>query len=168
MKHFNIAKKVSLYGMLIALAMLLSYVESLLPIFPIPGMKLGLANLVIIIALYVLSVKSAIIISIVRIILISITFGNMSAFMFSLGGAVLSLVMMILVLESFKFSIIGVSMFGAVFHNVGQILVAVSVLENILIFSYLPYLIIVALVTGILIGLISKLIIQRIKNGVRF
>lgn len=166
MERQSISKKVSLYGVLIALAMLFSYIDTLIPIFPIPGMKLGLANLVVLIALYLLSSKAAIFISIVRIILVAITFGNLSAFMFSFAGAILSLCLMLIFKRTNKFSMIGVSILGAISHNIAQIVVAIIILESILIISYLPYLLVSAVVTGILIGLLGALVLKRLERGI--
>lgn len=164
MKASKNIKKLALYGMLIALAMILSYVESIIPIIiPIPGIKLGLANLVVIVCLYTLGTRAAVIISILRVFLISFTFGNAAALMFAISGACFSLICMLIALKTEKFSSAGVSIIGGISHNIAQILVAVSILENILIFSYLPYLMIAGLVTGLLIGILANLIIKRIK-----
>lgn len=161
-KDFHV-KRLALYGMLIALAMILSYIESLLPVFPIPGIKLGLANLVVIICLYTLGTRAAIFVSALRVLLVAFTFGNLAAMLFSLAGASLSLICMLLALRMDRFSTVGVSMVGGVTHNIGQILVAVSLLENTLLFSYLPYLTVAGVVTGLLIGVVAALVIRRIK-----
>jgi hypothetical protein len=162
-KAMNI-KKLALYGMLIALAMILSYIESLIPVLiPIPGIKLGLANLVVIICLYTLGGRAAIFVSIIRIFLIAFTFGNVAALMFAISGASLSLVCMLIAIKLDKFSTGGISIIGGISHNIGQILVAVIILKNALIFSYLPYLMIAGIVTGLLIGILASLIINRIK-----
>ena len=158
-KAMNI-KKLALYGMLIALAMILSYIESLIPV---PGIKLGLANLVVIICLYTLGGRAAIFVSIIRIFLIAFTFGNVAALMFAISGASLSLVCMLIAIKPDKFSTGGISIIGGISHNIGQILVAVIILKNALIFSYLPYLMIAGIVTGLLIGILASLIINRIK-----
>ena len=153
-------QRLALYGMLIALAMILSYVETLIPVvFPVPGIKLGLANLVVIICLYAFGIRAAAAVS----VLIAFTFGNLAALMFAVGGAVFSIICMLIAMKSDKFSMTGVSIVGGVSHNIGQILVAVSMVENLLVFSYLPYLMMAGLVSGLLIGLLAALIIKRIK-----
>jgi len=144
MKKATNIKKLALYGMLIALAMILSYIESLIPVLiPIPGKKnFGKA---------------------IRIFLIAFTFGNVAALMFAISGASLSLVCMLIAIKLDKFSTGGISIIGGISHNIGQILVAVIILKNALIFSYLPYLMIAGIVTGLLIGILASLIINRIK-----
>ena len=108
-KAMNI-KKLALYGMLIALAMILSYIESLIPVLiPVPGIKLGLANLVVIICLYTLGGRAAIFVSIIRIFLIAFTFGNVAALMFAISGASLSLVCMLIAIKPDKFSTGGIN-----------------------------------------------------------
>ena len=157
-------QRLALYGMLIALAMILSYVETLIPVvFPVPGIKLGLANLVVIICLYAFGIRAGAAVSVLRIFLIAFTFGNLAALMFAVGGAVFSIICMLIAMKSDKFSMTGVSIVGGVSHNIGQILVAVSMVENLLVFSYLPYLMMAGLVSGLLIGLLAALIIKRIK-----
>jgi len=164
MKKTVNVQRLALYGMLIALAMILSYVETLIPVvFPVPGIKLGLANLVVIICLYAFGIRAAAAVSGLRIFLIAFTFGNLAALMFAVGGAVFSIICMLIAMKSDKFSMTGVSIVGGVSHNIGQILVAVSMVENLLVFSYLPYLMMAGLVSGLLIGLLAALIIKRIK-----
>lgn len=160
-------KKVSQYGLLIALAFLLSYIECLIP-FPmlVPGMKVGLANIVIIFAMYVMNAKSAAILSLIRILLVSFTFGNLYSLMYSVAGAVLSLLIMILLKKMQSFSVIGVSLAGAVMHNIGQVIVAAVTIDSVDIMYILPILTIVAVVTGIVIGLVSSIVIKRLQTYV--
>ena len=133
------SKQVSRYALLIALAMVLSWLESLVPISAaVPGMKLGLTNLVVIFALYRMRSVDAAIISFVRVLLVSFTFGNAYAFAYSIAGAVLSLLIMLVLKKSGRFSTVGVSIAGGVGHNLGQIIVAALVLETEKIFFYLP------------------------------
>ena len=102
-------QRLALYGMLIALAMILSYVETLIPVvFPVPGIKLGLANLVVIICLYAFGIRAAAAVSVLRIFLIAFTFGNLAALMFAVGGAVFSIICMLIAMKSDKFSMTGV------------------------------------------------------------
>ena len=156
-------KKTARYGLLVALAFILSYLESLFPIpVPIPGIKLGLANLVIITALYSMGGKDAFILSLIRTILVGFTFGNLSMMAFSLAGGLLSWLTMYIFYKSNLFTIIGVSIIGGVAHNIGQVSMAVIVNYNMNIFYILPLLTISGIVTGALIGIIASLIVKRI------
>ena len=131
-------KQLAFYGLMIALAMILSYIESLIPpFFAIPGMKLGLTNIVVLIMLYSRGAKSAVFINAVRILLVSLLFGNSVGFIYSLSGGVLSALVMILLKHTEKFSIVAVSIAGGVAHNVGQILAAVLLLNTTSIAWYL-------------------------------
>ena len=162
------AKYVAIYAMFIALAMIFSYVESLIPLnIAIPGIKLGLANLVVIVALYTLDAKSAFSISIVRVILVAFTFSNLSAIMFSLIGAVCSILCMLAVRALKIFSTTGVSIAGAITHNLAQLIVAIWVVDTIEVLYYMPALTIAAVVSGLLIGLLASLVIQRIEKMFR-
>jgi heptaprenyl diphosphate synthase len=159
-------KKIATYGLLVALAFILSYIESLFPLpVPFPGIKLGLANLVVLTALYTMGVKEAFVLAIIRIILVGFTFGNPSTMLFSLAGGLLSWLFMSLMKKSKAFSMIGVSITGGISHNVGQIIVSIFVVENINIIYYLPLLLISGVVTGIIIGILGAMIIKRIKNN---
>ena len=159
------SKKIATYGLLIALAFILSYIESLVPIpIPIYGIKLGLANLVVIAALYSMGVKEAFVLSILRIILVGFTFGNPSTMIFSLAGGFLSWLMMTLFMKSKLFSIVGVSIIGGIFHNIGQIVTSIFIVENINIIYYLPVLLISGIVTGTAIGILGAMIVARIKK----
>lgn len=158
------AKKVALYGVLTALALVLSYLESLVPLsFAVPGVKMGLPNIVVVFALYTMSFRDAAAISLVRVLLVSILFGNVLSLAYSLAGAVLSLLVMLLLYRSGKFSVTGVSVAGAVAHNAGQILAAMLLLETAQISYYLPVLCVTGTVAGVCIGVISGVIIKRIK-----
>ncbi len=157
---------IALYGILIALAFILSWLETLLP-NPlegmVPGIKLGLANLVVIITLLRFGFLPATAISLVRVLLTAFTFGNMSMFFYSLAGAILSLLIMQLSKSLRCFSPTGISISGGLAHNLGQILVAVIVLGNSLIY-YLPYLILGGCISGFLIGLLASLILRRLPK----
>ncbi len=158
------ANKVALYGLLTALAMILSYIEHLVPMsFAVPGVKLGLPNIAIVFALYKLSFKDAAIISLLRVFLSAILFGNMFSLAYSLIGAVLSLLVMALLKGSRKFSPTGVSVAGGLAHNMGQIAVAVFVLETSRLVYYLPVLCLSGTVAGVCIGLAAALLIKRLK-----
>jgi heptaprenyl diphosphate synthase len=159
------SKKVAIYGLLVALAFILSYIESLFPLaIAIPGIKLGLANLVVIVAIYKLGVKEAFTLSIIRIILVGFTFGSPSTMMFSLVGGLLSWLLMVIFQKTKLFSMVGVSIIGGIAHNIGQIIVSILVLENINIIYYLPFLLVSGVITGGLIGILAAIIIKRLKS----
>ena len=135
------AKTVALMAMMIALAMIFSYVETMIPInFGIPGVKLGLANLVIVAAIYLFGGKQAFLISIVRIFLSGFMFGNLASIMYSLAGGLLSLAAMLLLKKTDKLSILAVSVMGGICHNIGQLIVAMLVVENLKLIFYVPVL----------------------------
>lgn len=158
------ANKVADYGILIALAMICSYIERLIPFdFGLPGVKLGLANIVVVIALYILGNKGAISISIIRVILSGFLFGTMASIMYSLSGAALSLGAMIIGKKLNKLSIVGVSILGGVFHNIGQLIIAIGIIGSTKLAFYGPVLIMAGLGTGLLIGVIGTLVIRKIK-----
>lgn len=149
------SKNVALCGVMISLALTLSYVERFIPLqmfIPLPGIKLGLANIVTLIALYLLGKKNAYVIVILRCILGAIFGGGISGLMFSLMGGLLALTVMILAGKNSYLSIFGVSILGAAAHNVGQIGAAMVLMESIYIGAYLPYLLVVALFTGFATG----------------
>lgn len=157
-------KKIATSALMIALAMILSFVESQIPsFFPIPGIKLGLANIAVIFALYRLSIKDAIVVSLIRVVVVSTLFGTSLTLAYSLSGAVLSLLIMVLLKKSDRFSIVGVSVAGGISHNVGQIIMAIILMHNSVISYYLPFLIISGIVTGVVIGLVSAKIVERVK-----
>lgn len=162
--QLNNNHKIALCGVLIALAMILSYLESLVPIhMAVPGVKLGLANLVTIIALQRLDLKSTIVISVGRIILSNILFGNMAVLLYSLAGAACSILIMTLLKKCRVFGLVGISVAGAVFHNLGQIFVAVCVMENVRIFYYMFILLITGTVAGVAIGLLASFLLKNIR-----
>ena len=158
------AKKVALYSILVVLALILSYVEALLPLsFAVPGIKMGLPNIVVLFALYRLGARDAAVISLVRVLLASLLFGNFFSLAYSLAGAALSLLLMLLLKKSGKFSVTGVSVAGGVAHNAGQILVAMVLLETAEIGYYLPVLCVSGTAAGICVGLLAALLLRRIK-----
>lgn len=156
-------RQIALRGALIALAMVLSYLESFIPLLiAVPGVKIGLANIVTLIALYKLGLKDAIMISIGRIILSSLLFGNLSMILYSLAGAALSLVAMKLAMGIQKLSVTGVSILGGVFHNLGQLLIAAILLQNGNIFYYLSVLFISGTLAGIGVGILTGILLKVI------
>ena len=158
-------KKVAMLGLTIALAMIMSYIEALVPLsFAVPGIKMGLANIVIIFVLYKIGTKEAILVSLIRVILVSLLFSNVMAMAYSIAGAVLSLSVMWILKKTDKFSFVGVSIAGGIMHNVGQIIMAVILLGTEQIALYLPVLIITGTVTGVVIGIVAGLVINRFRT----
>ena len=159
------SQKVATYGLFVALAFILSYIESLIPMpVPIPGIKIGLANLVVIASLYTMGPKEAFSLSMVRVILIGFTFGNLSTMIYSLAGGLLSCMLMIFFSKFKLFSMIGVSIIGGVSHNIGQILVAMLVVQSSFLMYYLPFLLLAGTISGTVIGIIGANIVERIKR----
>lgn len=152
-------------SMLIATAMILSYVERLLPplVTGIPGIRLGLANIATVFTLYALGWKYAIVVTLMRVSLSAILFGNFEAFIFSMLGGALALASMIIFKKLNLFSTVGVSVIGGVFHNIGQIIAAFFVMKTDLTFYFIP-LLISGTVAGVLIGLASGTLVERIKK----
>ncbi|MGF7143793.1 heptaprenyl diphosphate synthase [Anaerotaenia torta] len=157
------SKKIATYGLLIALAFILSYIESQFPLSGmVQGMKLGLANLVVITALYKLGAKEAFALSVLRIVLVSFTFGSPSTLMFSLAGGLLSWLLMVIFQKGKLFGMVGVSILGGISHNIGQIAVAIVVVENLNIVYYLPILLVSGVVAGTLIGILGAMLVKRL------
>ena len=159
-------KKFTRLTMLLALSVVLNIIESFIPLFNgnVPGLKLGLANIIILIVLYMFSFKDALYVSLLRILLVGILRTGLFSmtFFFSLGGAILSLCSMFIAKKT-KFSIIGVSIVGSIFHSIGQILVAILIIKNIYIIYYVPWLLLFSIPTGILVGITSKTILNNLE-----
>lgn len=159
------AKKVSYCAIFVALALVFSYVEAMIPFnFGIPGIKLGIANLVIVIGLYLLKPHEVLIISVVRILLAGFMFGSGMSIIYSLAGGLLSFAVMLLLKKIKGFSILGVSIAGGVSHNMGQLLMAVLIVQNIKIGYYAPVLLFAGAVTGTIIGIVSGRILAAIRT----
>ena len=158
------ASKIAQYGLLTALALVLSYLESLIPPLWVPGVKLGLPNLAVVFALYRLGWKDACAISLVRVVLVTLLFGNGAALAYSIAGAALSLSLMGLLKKTGKFSTVGVSVAGGVAHNAGQILVAMALLETSRLAWYLPVLWVSGTIAGVLVGLVSGELVRRVPE----
>ena len=157
--------RVAYFGVFTALALIFSYVESLIPIqLGIPGVKLGLANLIIVIALYKMRLSEVFLLSIVRILLSGFLFGNYFSILYSLAGGLLSLAVMALLKKAGDFSVMGISMAGGVSHNVGQLVVAMMVVETFSVGYYLPVLLVAGLMTGFLIGVAAGEMLKRLVN----
>lgn len=153
------------FGVFVALALIFSYIETLIPFqIGIPGVKLGLANLVIVIALYRMPVGEVYLLSGVRVVLTGFLFGNLMSILYSLAGGILSLTVMRGMKRIRSVSILGVSIAGGVFHNVGQLLAAALMVETYGVFSYLPVLLISGLLTGFVIGLAAGEMLKRIRS----
>ena len=161
-------KKFTRLSLLLALSVVLNIIESTIPIFNgvIPGLKLGLANIIILFVLYEYSFKDAIYISIIRVFLVGILRTGLFSvsFFFSLGGAVLSIIMMLLFKKFTKLSVIGVSIIGSFFHSLGQILVACLIVNMSAMLYYLPLLLLFSIPTGIITGLITKELLKNFKE----
>lgn len=153
------------FGVFVALALIFSYIETLIPFqIGIPGVKLGLANLVIVIALYRMPVGEVYLLSGVRVVLTGFLFGNLMSILYSLAGGILSLTVMWGMKRIRSVSILGVSIAGGVCHNVGQLLAAALMVETYGVFSYLPVLLISGLLTGFVIGLAAGEMLKRIRS----
>lgn len=158
-------KRTVTLGFLLAVAMLLSYVESLIPFgIGIPGIKLGLPNLIVLLMLYLYSGREAIVVNLLRIILSGFLFSNLYTILYSLAGALCSFGIMYLLKKTGKFSVIGISVSGGVFHNIGQMFVAMLVVETFAVAFYLPYLMLAGVLTGFLIGIVSRQLMPYIAR----
>ena len=149
--------------MFLALSLVAAYIENLIPIqVGVPGVKLGLANIVTMVILYTLGFVAAALLTAARILLSGMLFGSGFAMVYSAAGAALSIVVMAVLRKTGHFSSVGVSVAGGVFHNVGQILVAMAVLETGALLYYLPILVVSGLAAGIVTGIISGILIKRV------
>ena len=157
--------RVAYFGVFTVLALMFSYIETMIPIqFGVPGIKLGFANIMIVIMLYKSSAKEALLLSIVRIMLSGFLFGNLSSILYSIAGGVLSLGIMTLLKKQGGFSVIGVSVAGGVSHNVGQLIVALLVVETYQVGYYFPVLLVAGVLSGLGIGVVSQEVLKRIRN----
>lgn len=158
------SKRIALISLCIALAFTLSFLESLIPInLGIPGVKIGLANLVVLAALYMLPKRDAFFISMVRILISGLIFSGAFSLLYSFTGGILSFAVMMIAQKNKHLSIIGVSVLGAAVHNVGQIIVAALVMQTYRIVYYLPVLLLSGAASGILVGLISGITVKRLS-----
>ena len=158
------AKKLAILGLMLAFALILSYVEFLIPFsFGIPGVKLGLANAAVLLALYLLGWKSALLVSVLRILLSALLFGSVLSLAFSLAGGLLSFFVMALLKYTKKFHPAAVSAAGGFSHNLGQLIAAAFLVQNLALVYYLPVLLFFGLLTGLMIGIICQEILLRQK-----
>ena len=159
----SISRRVSSGAMLVALAMIFSYVESLIPInLGIPGIKLGVANLVTVTGLYILAPMEVLLVVILRVLLVGFMFGNGMSILYSLAGAALSMTVMTLMLKKTSFSLIGVSVAGGVSHNIGQLIIAMLIVQNASVFVYAPALLVAGVAAGVVIGGLTNEILKRV------
>ncbi len=158
-------EKTAYMGVLLSFALILSYVESLIPFyFGAPGIKLGLANLAVMLVLYRYGWKEAVILNVMRVLLAGFLFGNLFMILYSLAGAACSFLVMCILKRTGKFSVMGVSMSGGVFHNAGQAGVAFFVTKTAGVLYYLPALIVAGAVTGMLIGITAKAVFKHTQG----
>lgn len=158
-------KNIAKYGLLTALAIILGYVEFLIPVnLGIPGTKLGIANIAVIFSLYLLGRRGAFLISMVRIIISGLLFGGVFSMLYSLGGGILSFAVMALLYKNRHLSSVGVSIAGGACHNIGQLVVAVLVANTPTLFSLFPWLVLVGAVTGAVNGVLTLIILRRTKG----
>ena len=158
-------RKLAYLGLFLALALICSYVESLIPFyFGIPGVKLGLTNVVVVLMMYSMGERDALLVSVARILLAGFLFGNLFSIAYSLAGGLLSFAVMVLLKRFSGLSVIPVSVCGGISHNIGQILLAAVIVENYHIMYYIPVLLVAGFLTGLLIGILSQEMILRLKK----
>lgn len=158
------AQAVAHIALMASLALIFSYVEAIIPYNPgIPGIKLGIANIVTLIALYKFGWKDAAAVSAIRIMIAGLLFNGLFGMLYALAGAIVSFIGMILLKRTNLFSIVGVSMAGGVLHNVGQLLVASFIIEDARMFFYFPVLLFSGIISGIAIGIAATLVLKRLK-----
>ena len=158
-------KRLTTLSMLVATALILSFVESQIPpIVPIPGVKLGLANIVTLFALYKLGAPSALTVAVVRVSLSSLLFGSVSSFAYAMGGALLSFAVMLLLKKLGWFATFTVSIAGAVAHNIAQICVSMLILQTEVVIYHLPALLISGIITGAVIGIIGAVLLKKLEK----
>lgn len=165
MKNKLSTKQLVTLSVLIAVAMILSYIESMIPAFvAVPGVKMGLSNIATVFALYALGWPFAICVSVVRVLLSALLFGNVVSLIYSLSGAALALLVMILLKKFDLFSSVGISVAGGVCHNIGQVIAACIVMETSAIAVYIIPLLLSGTISGVVIGLIAGNLVERVKK----
>ncbi len=159
-------KRLTTLAFFLAVSVVLGYLESLIPYdFGVPGIKLGLANIVSLIILYMYRSSDAFIVGILRILIIGFMFGNMYMIIYSLSGLLLSITLMILLKKSSIFSIIGISVAGAVSHNIGQLIVAYIVVRTSGILFYIPVLLVAAVIAGVCTGVTASGVLRILRKN---
>lgn len=160
----NNLKKLTSLALAISFALILSFIESRIPAFvAIPGVKVGLANIAIIFMLYKFGIKEAIIVSLIRVVMVSLLFGSVVSMFYSIAGAVLSLAAMILFMKLTPLKEVAISVIGGVTHNIGQIIMASIILDTNVVMYYLPFLLVSGTIAGIVVGITAALLIKKIK-----
>lgn len=162
-------KMLVLLSLFAAIALVLSYIESVLPpLYPaVPGIKMGLANIVVLVCLYIFSAKEALVLSVIRIFVSALLFGNAMSIIYSLAGAILSLAVMTILKKTKLFSMLGVSVMGAVCHNLGQVLIAIAILENIQIGYYMIVLCFTGTIAGVLTGIAGAVAMKYLNKAIK-
>lgn len=161
----NLIHKTAYIGLFLAVALICSYIETLIPFsFGIPGVKLGLTNMVIVLMLYTVGTKESFLVSVLRIVLVGFLFGNLFSILYSLAGGLLSFVVMALLKRMDRLGCVSVSVAGGISHNVGQILVAAVIVHNFNIMFYIPVLLLAGLLTGLVIGILAQELIVRLPK----
>ena len=161
------ARTVSVCGILAALALIFSYIEAILPLSTgIPGVKLGVANLAVVVALYLYGFPFALFVNLIRILIAGLLFNGLFGAVYSLAGGMLSLFFMVLLKKTNLFSVAGISMAGGVAHNLGQLMVAALIISNIKLFYYFPVLLFAGMVSGILMGILAHFILQKLSRAI--
>ena len=159
------ASRIALLGLLTALAVIMGYIEARIPLpLPVPGIKIGLCNIVIVFVLYRFGGLRALLVSLVRVVVIGLLFGSPISMLYGTSGAILSLLGMVLLRKTGHFSVIGVSGAGGALHSLGQILLASLLTGGTAIFRYLPILLLAGEFCGVLIGLVDMILLRRLKS----
>ena len=162
--------QLTICALLISMALVLSYMERFIPLqmlIPLPGIKLGLANIVIVFALYSLGTKEAYILSIARVLISGFMFGNVMAIAYSFAGGMLSLTIMYLLKKTKLLSVISISIAGGIAHNIGQIIIATMIVSNYSVMYYIPVLMVAGFITGTLIGIVAQEVFLRVGHLLR-
>lgn len=167
-KNKNAAARAALYGILIALAMVMSFVESLIPIpIPVLGVKLGLANLVTVTGLYLVGIRGTVCVTLLRVVLVGFSFGNPYSMIYGLSGSFLSLFVMVLAKKYRLFSQAGISILGGIAHNIGQITFAALIVRTPGVYVHLPALLIAGCISGLVIGILGGILTERLSDFVK-
>lgn len=166
--QYPISKRVAFLGLFVSFSLVLSYIENLIPVsFAIPGIKIGLSNLAVLLCLYLFAPLDALIITLIKAIVSSFLFGNMTMLIYSISGAFISCLCMILVKQILKIHMITISAIGGIMHNVAQLGVAYFIIKSKGIFYYFPYLFLSGLLFGILIGFVALILLPYLKKIVK-
>ncbi|NLY20797.1 MAG: Gx transporter family protein [Tissierellia bacterium] len=155
-------------ALLVALGSTIGLLESIIPIpIPLPGVRLGLSNIVVLTTIIVFGFKEGIAVSLLKSVILMFLTGSVSSFLYSFVGAFLSSIAMVIAYKYFSniFSLIGVSLWGAIFHNIGQVSVAAFIVQNVMIFTYLPFLLLIGIFTGVFVGKTAEFISENLRRN---